>query len=383
MFWLSSLKTSPHSLRTRLFSDVLAHLAYADRYAAKSCERLPFYSSLSKFVNGTTFRQWTIRPFTTQAPLRFDCATCICPHPSKANRGGEDAAFSNDKYLGVADGVGSWIEVGVDPGFYSRELLYRVQRELGLPVKPSDISGYHGRSLDRIFNDPNAPDIVPSGSTRASREPLAVLEAAFEKTRSPGSSTCCLVFLDPEAGTAKTLNLGDSGCIIIRGNLPGEVVFRSEIQQHEHNFPYQLGPMSSDRPSDAKIEETPLARGDWVVVATDGVWDNLHEKQILTILSNVSSPAQGAREIGEQAVQYSLDDHWDSPFSEKERGYQLDMVMRKFLGVKKAFVNYEESLDANLQRAIACGLGQPLVRAISAIRGGKSDDISVVVARVV
>jgi hypothetical protein len=46
------------------------------------------------------------------------------PHPEKVFKGGEDASFvSNDgQAMGVFDGVGSWSDVGVDPGVYSKAL---------------------------------------------------------------------------------------------------------------------------------------------------------------------------------------------------------------------------------------------------------------------
>lgn len=45
------------------------------------------------------------------------------PHPDKRHKGGEDAFFVSNSgcgALGVADGVGGWIEDGIDPGDYSR-----------------------------------------------------------------------------------------------------------------------------------------------------------------------------------------------------------------------------------------------------------------------
>lgn len=49
----------------------------------------------------------------------------VIPHPSKKDKGGEDAFFACDRgmCIGVADGVGGWAEIGVDPGLYSRELM--------------------------------------------------------------------------------------------------------------------------------------------------------------------------------------------------------------------------------------------------------------------
>jgi serine/threonine protein phosphatase PrpC len=53
----------------------------------------------------------------------------MIPHPAKVDKGGEDAFFIAESGLcvGVADGVGGWAEVGVDPGLYSSELMQRAE----------------------------------------------------------------------------------------------------------------------------------------------------------------------------------------------------------------------------------------------------------------
>ncbi len=35
----------------------------------------------------------------------------MIPHPEKAHKGGEDAIFTHEKMLVVADGVGGWADV--------------------------------------------------------------------------------------------------------------------------------------------------------------------------------------------------------------------------------------------------------------------------------
>ena len=53
----------------------------------------------------------------------------------------------------------------------------------------------------------------------------------------PGSSTACIVVLDRTSHRLHTANLGDSGFLVVRG---GEVVHRSDEQQHYFNTPFQL-----------------------------------------------------------------------------------------------------------------------------------------------
>lgn len=54
---------------------------------------------------------------------------------------------------------------------------------------------------------------------------------------SAGSSTACIVILDRQSHQLHTANLGDSGFLVVRG---GEVVHRSDEQQHYFNTPFQL-----------------------------------------------------------------------------------------------------------------------------------------------
>lgn len=59
---------------------------------------------------------------TSGSVFEFNQRTFMIPHPAKAYRGGEDAFFSSEELLIVADGVGSWIDYSVNPAFYSRFL---------------------------------------------------------------------------------------------------------------------------------------------------------------------------------------------------------------------------------------------------------------------
>ena len=55
-------------------------------------------------------------------PLALRSAVCNLPHPHKDSVG-EDAFLLGNSMIGVADGVGSWWEMDVDPAEYARGLM--------------------------------------------------------------------------------------------------------------------------------------------------------------------------------------------------------------------------------------------------------------------
>lgn len=57
---------------------------------------------------------------------KFDYGSYMIPHPDKKAKGGEDACYANEQVLAVADGVGGWADVGVDPAIYSRQLIAKL-----------------------------------------------------------------------------------------------------------------------------------------------------------------------------------------------------------------------------------------------------------------
>ena len=73
-------------------------------------------------------------------------------------------------------------------------------------------------------------------------------------------------------------NLGDSGLMIMR---EGARIFRTKEQQHEFDLPYQLGTDAKVSAKDATFEQVLIKKGDIVIVASDGLWDNLSVSQTL------------------------------------------------------------------------------------------------------
>ncbi|KAL0727735.1 hypothetical protein Bca4012_023828 [Brassica carinata] len=219
-------------------------------------------------------------------PLKLVSGSCYLPHPDKEATGGEDAHFicAEEQALGVADGVGGWAELGIDAGYYSRELM---------------------------SNSVNAIQDEPKGSI----DPARVLEKAHTSTKSQGSSTACIIALTDQGLHA--INLGDSGFMVVR---EGHTVFRSPVQQHDFNFTYQLESGSNgDLPSSGQVFTVAVAPGDVIIAGTDGLFDNLYNNEITAIVVQAvragTDPQVTAQKIAALARQRAQDKNRQTPFS--------------------------------------------------------------------
>ncbi|MCD9643427.1 hypothetical protein HAX54_030893 [Datura stramonium] len=162
---------------------------------------------------------------------------------------GEDAHFIciEGETIGVADGVGGWTKKGIDSGEYSRQL-----------VRNAELS---------IHNQKDQGNII---------QPMEVLKEAYLNTKCQGSSTTCILTLTCDIVHA--VNVGDSGFVVVR---EGGIAYKSEIQQKRFNCPFQLGnDDKSDDPSVAQEIMILVKTGDVIVMASDGLWDNVHDYEL-------------------------------------------------------------------------------------------------------
>lgn len=224
--------------------------------------------------------------------LTFKSAVADLPHREKIHKGGEDANYRGDKLLVVADGVGGWSEVGVDPALYSKELCGNIK------------SCYEKQISKGIF------------------VPKDILVHAAQHTKSQGSCTVCFGLLDEEKNYLYTVNLGDSGFLLLRKVGSGfETVFRSTEQQYQFNFPYQVGTEGTD-PQLAQTHIFEVQPSDLVIFGTDGLWDNLYDKDILNIVQPFSDSMDVesvAKVLGNAAQRLSLEQTYMSPFARNSR----------------------------------------------------------------
>ncbi|GET92163.1 hypothetical protein, conserved [Leishmania tarentolae] len=218
---------------------------------------------------------------------------CAIPHPKKAYRGGEDAYAFHPYCIGVADGVGGYASYGIEPAIYTRNVM-RFALE------------YVEREASR--------------SKRATA--LAALNYGYKKAndaKQPGGCPVALATIVDNTH-ASLLNLGDCGLVIVR---QGKLLYRTEIQQHSFNCPYQL---PEDPPSAGEQAKIEVRAGDVFLCVSDGVLDNVELDRLLEHLSEV--PATGCRNvaeaIGQEAFRNGQDRRYFSPFARhaEEAGYR-------------------------------------------------------------
>ncbi|KAL2757597.1 hypothetical protein ACRALDRAFT_2040017 [Sodiomyces alcalophilus JCM 7366] len=202
---------------------------------------------------------------------------------------GHDAFFvsrvgdTNAVALGVADGVGGWVDSGVDPADFSHGLCE-----------------YISAAADEYHEDPEdtAESKTPHPPSARSLLQVGYQLVCEDPTIRAGGSTACVAVAAPD-GTLDVANLGDSGFIQLR---LGAVHAYSEPQTHAFNTPFQLsvvppsvaarmaafgGAQLSDFPRDADVTHHQLRHGDVLVFASDGVWDNLFNQDVLRITRRV------------------------------------------------------------------------------------------------
>ncbi|KDP45746.1 hypothetical protein JCGZ_17353 [Jatropha curcas] len=255
-----------------------------------------------------------------QSEVSFCVGTHLIPHPNKIERGGEDAflvSSYNGGVIAVADGVSGWAEQNVDPSLFPQELMA------------------------------NASYLV--ADEEVNYDPQILLRKAHAATASIGSATVIVAMLE-RSGKLKIANVGDCGLRVIRG---GQIIFSTPIQEHYFDCPYQLSSETVGQTYiDAMVGSVQLTEGDTIVMGSDGLFDNVFDDEIVSIIARHSNVTEAAKALANLASIHSMDSEFESPYVLEAKSKGIDVPLwKKILGMK--------------------------------LTGGKLDDITVVVGQVV
>lgn len=313
----------------------------------------PFERRLEPFVEPQSL---AIKQFGSRLPRPLDvkCGTFIAPATAKVKKGtkavsqksfgygGEDAYFkcharvgANGEEtfaMGVADGVYMWQADGIDAGQYSRDLMLAAKQQ------------------------------VEKGQCAFVTDVVETAAEIVERHETLGSCTFCVTLIDLGRGTLQNANLGDSGLIVLGGfGSSLSVKFKTPQQEHKFGIPYQLGHHDgADKAHAAMQSVVQVGRGDVVITGTDGLFDNVSEREIVDV----------TREMKEAAARRGASSVREAPLA-GPAAHRLAHTIAHELGKRALLNSVSKQIETPYSKAATEAMDM-------AFRGGKQDDITVV-----
>jgi len=106
--------------------------------------------------------------------------------------------------------------------------------------------------------------------------------------------------------------LGDSQFVVIRNS---EVLLESKEQQVKFNMPYQMGTRSDITPAThAEVYSLQVQPNDYIIMGTDGLFDNVFTKTMVNAVKRGKAPRDVARQLAMKAFEDSKRRNFKSPF---------------------------------------------------------------------
>jgi hypothetical protein len=217
-------------------------------------------------------------------------------HPLASFSTSAEAEDADDLYAELEDSL-SDLEDGLD---ILQILEHAYERAINAHITPV----FNPVSLDKNLSSPlsSTPLATPSSSTEPTYRPLnagsSTALLAILQTQTACQPTSARNRSSQQSGTPhsdraseetrprgkhrdaviKIANLGDCMAMLVRGQ---DIVWRSEEMWWSFNTPVQLGPVSPSRPRDAQLFELPVQADDILILASDGLSDNLWDEEVL------------------------------------------------------------------------------------------------------
>lgn len=287
----------------------------------------------------------------------------------------EDAFFLQENAAGVSDGVGGWSDYGITSSSFSHSLMkncsYLIKckkkeelctRKASCDSSIQDSVLFGSDDLSYTCKEEHCPKVL------SVIDPSVIIAQAYERVSFVGSATALVCVLNERE--LSCANIGDSGFLLVRFDDKDNpfVILQSKVQQHVFNTPYQLAKIPSsmeieyglqqqfispdeiseilleyenldfcqDAPESAQLYQTTIQEGDLLILATDGLFDNLFLDEIMkiikiTINSRTHSkvqPREITNAIALKAYERSKSHLDKSPFSQelKKNGEPDTMV---------------------------------------------------------
>ncbi|KNH05493.1 hypothetical protein XU18_3464 [Perkinsela sp. CCAP 1560/4] len=280
---------------------------------------------------------------------------------------GDDSFMVSNTYkvLGVADGVGEWNKTDGNAAAVANKLMQN----------------------SKLYSETH----------RGCFDSRTILSEAMEKTRRdketpPGSTTACLASLRQHKGPTSSLrtgvlnviNIGNSNAMLIRNR---SMVHRAREKMHGFNAPFQLAvppprgtemgeEIFNDSLADAVHEEWEVREGDVLVMATDGLYDNVFNSEIATVAG-----AMGRYDAPKDLFSYipgfgSIIRAWLGLHEQPDISLIDPYKVTKKLTMMAHERAYKQDVNTPFSYMLSSFLGETK-------KGGKPDDVTVMLSRIV
>lgn len=319
----------------------------------------------------------TTNPSTTGATARksLSLITKVICKPDLEKVKGEDAYFSLPHSVGVFDGVGGWRNDGIDVSLFSETLAEASRDYIKNAYSPDD-----EQHIDL-------------------RMALTYAKEIIKEKDLTGSSTACMLSLNSKTREANVLNLGDSSMIVFRHDVTRQhpIHFMTPFQVLDFNTPAQIGHICKalsqkyqgaqwNSPDDADGEVIDIEPNDVILLATDGLWDNVELEEIIHAVQRHFDPVivrelskrsvfetegvvfRAVTDLVNVALTSSLDKEKATPFSE---GYN-ENLRKKFVEKYNDYLKEQPDRDQLIEDWLSK----------RRYKGGKPDDITISISLV-
>ncbi|ODV72582.1 PP2C family protein-serine/threonine phosphatase [Cyberlindnera jadinii NRRL Y-1542] len=226
------------------------------------------------------------------------------PFDTLSIKNGDDAMIVSPNLLGVADGVSGWSGEHADSGLFARSFLENISKTF------TELSHQNADDLSRI-TEADLRDRLDLSY----KESLAVME----RDKYKGSSTLMVaMIIDSEL---KILNIGDSRIFIIRD---GQIAWTNREQYIADLCPEQVGTTDKVKLPSQVVEfsDFHLEEDDLLMLCSDGITDNLYEDELLEFInSHLNKDHTNLGEVCHKlmikAKSVAFDNYCVSPYVEK------------------------------------------------------------------
>ncbi|OBA18035.1 protein serine/threonine phosphatase 2C [Metschnikowia bicuspidata var. bicuspidata NRRL YB-4993] len=248
-------------------------------------------------------------------------------------KAGDDAMLVLPTVMAIADGVSGWESKGEQAslGIWARSMVETLSRLL---------TEYRLSHMPHVLNARDVQQVLDDSFLHTSH--LMDLQGL------KGSSTLLLGMLS--GATLKYISIGDSRLWVVRG---GRVIRSNTEQMAAPLCPQQIGTQTLGRmPSEmAEVDEVALQENDLIVMCSDGISDNLFDHELVDALHQYLAPPNSS----------------------------VRVACSKILA-KCKLVAYDDNAYTPYNEKVNAPPGQA---AKKASLGGKMDDMSICIARVV